>query len=246
MLTNAIESTIERRLLVNYRIEPDLVATLLPEPFRPLVVGGWAIGGVCFIRLGGIRPASLPGAFGMTTENAAHRFAVEWEDDDGRQLGVYVPRRDTSSRITAWAGGRVFPGDYRLARFVVSEGATGLEIGVASRDGSVRLSVAARRSDGLGGSLFASTDDAVEFFRRGSISYSPTREMDCLDGVRLLSDRWQAEPVSVEHMASSLFDDVTRFPRGTCTLDSGLLMKNLPARWVREGTLGQRSTVEVG
>ena len=132
MLTTTIESTIERRLLVNYRIEPEVVARQLPEPFRPLVVSGWAIGGVCFIRLGRIRPARVPAAFGMTTENAAHRFAVEWEDDDGRYLGVYVPRRDTNSRITSRVGGSIFPGDYRLARFDVTEDATGLEIGRAS------------------------------------------------------------------------------------------------------------------
>jgi hypothetical protein len=246
MLTTTIESTIERRLLVNYRIDPELVARQLPEPFRPLVVSGWAIGGVCFIRLGRIRPAHVPAAFGMTTENAAHRFAVEWEDDDGRQLGVYVPRRDTNSRITSWAGGSVFPGDYRLARFDVTEDATGLEIGVASRDGSVSLSVVARLSHELGGSLFGSTDDAVEFFRRGSISYSPTRDMDCHDGVRLVGGHWSAEPVSVEHMASSVFDDVTLFPRGACTLDSGLLMRNLPARWLNEGTLDHPSLVGVG
>jgi hypothetical protein len=246
MLTSTIESTIERRLLVNYRIEPDLVARQLPKPFRPLVVSGWAVGGVCFIRLGGIRHAYLPSGFGMTTENAAHRFAVEWDDDDGRQLGVYVPRRDTNSRITSWVGGRAFPGDYRFARFDVTEDATGLEIGVASRDGSVRLSVAAHLSDELGGSLFGSTDDAVDFFSRGCISYSPTRKTDRLDGVRLLSDQWLAEPVSVERMASSLFDDATLFPPGTCTLDSGLLMRNLPARWVNQGTMEHPILVEVG
>jgi hypothetical protein len=245
VLTTTIESTIERRLLINYRIEPDLVARQLPKPFRPLVVSGWAIGGVCFIRLGRIRPAHVPTAFGMTTENAAHRFAVEWDEDDGRQLGVYVPRRDTNSRITSSVGGRVFPGNYRLARFDVTEDATGLAIGVASRDRSVRLSVAARRSYELGGSLFGSTDAAVEFFRRGSISYSPSGEMGCLDGVRLVSDHWRAEPVLVEHMASSVFDDVTLFPHGTCTLDSGLLMRNLPARWLNEGTLDRPSLVGV-
>lgn len=246
MLTDTIDSTIERRLLVNYRIEPDAVARQLPEPFRPLVVGGWAVGGVCFIRLGGIRPAHVPPALGMTTENAAHRFAVAWEDGEGRHEGVYVPRRETNSRITSWMGGRVFPGDYGLARFRVKESASDLQIAVAGRDGAVRLSVSARSSDVLGGSLFRSTDDAVAFFRGGSISYSPTPGTDRLDGVRLLSDRWEAEPVSVDHMRSSLFDDVTLFPPGTCTLDSGLVMRNLPARWHTEGVLRHRPLVGAG
>lgn len=30
-----VAGTIERRLLINYRVDPDAVATLLPAPFRP-------------------------------------------------------------------------------------------------------------------------------------------------------------------------------------------------------------------
>ncbi len=245
MRTDTVESTIERRLLVNYRIEPGLLARQLPKPFRPLVVSGWGVGGVCFIRLTGVRPRHFPSQLGMTTENAAHRFAVEWEDGEGRHEGVYVPRRDTNSRITSWAGGKVFPGDYRLARFVVDESRTDLRIVVASRDSSIHLSVAARSSDELGGSLFGSVDQALAFFRRGSISYSPSLGGCNFDGVRLLSDRWAAEAVSVEHMTSSLFDDVQQFPRGTCTLDSGLLMRNLPARWMQRDPLRRDSFLGV-
>ena len=52
-----IAGVIERRVLVNYRIEPDALAELLPKPFRPQVVADrngneWAMGGICLIRLG--------------------------------------------------------------------------------------------------------------------------------------------------------------------------------------------------
>lgn len=71
-----IRATIERRILVNYRVEPDALAATLPPPFRPVLVGGFGIGGICLIRLGDVRPAGLPAALGLTTENAAHRIAV--------------------------------------------------------------------------------------------------------------------------------------------------------------------------
>ena len=87
MLVQAIDCTIERRLLINYRIDPEVAERHIPAPFRPLVVSGWAVGGVCLIRLGHLRPAHLPGAVGLTTENAAHRFAVEWDDDQGSHAG---------------------------------------------------------------------------------------------------------------------------------------------------------------
>jgi hypothetical protein len=122
VLTNSVACTIERRLLVNYRIDPEVVQRQLPAPFRPQLVSGWAVGGVCFIRLGALRPNHSPSMVGIRTENVAHRFAVEWDDDAGTQVGVFIPRRDTNSRITAVAGDRLFPGMHRLARFEIHEG----------------------------------------------------------------------------------------------------------------------------
>jgi hypothetical protein len=40
--------------------------------------------------------------------------------------------------------------------------------------------------------------------------------------------------MSVRYFRSSLFDDPDIFPLGTCLLDSALVMRNLPVRWVAE------------
>lgn len=223
---------IQRRLLVNYRIDPAYVAPLLPPPFRPQLVSGYAVGGVCLIRLGGFRLAGLPTPW-PATENAAHRFAVEWDGEDGTEVGVYVPRRDTSSRATAAAGGRVFPGQYRLARFRVAEPGGEVRVAISSRDGEVRLDVAAAPAASLGGQLFTTLAEATEFFRRGALGFSPAAS-GRLDAVRLRSGRWDARPMSIGHIRSSLFDDPARFPPGTCSLDSALIMRDLPARWTAQ------------
>jgi hypothetical protein len=241
MLTDAIDCTIERRLLVNYRIDPQIVMRLLPAPFRPQLVSGWAVGGVCFIRLGSLRPAHFPAAWGSRTENVAHRFAVEWEDDRGTQVGVFVPRRDTNSRLTALAGDKLFPGAYHLARFKVQELASEIGIGVDSRDGTLALSVSAQEAPSLGGELFGSLEAALTFFRHGSLGFSPSGGTGSLAGVRLISESWDGRPVSVDHMVSSMFDNNHSFPKGSCTLDSALVMRNLPVRWRNEGMLGNRS-----
>jgi Uncharacterized conserved protein (COG2071) len=241
MLTNAVACTIERRLLVNYRIDPELFARQLPEPFRPHLVSGWAVGGLCFIRLGGLRPNHFPSTVGITTENVAHRFAVEWDDEAGTQVGVFIPRRDTNSRVTALAGDRIFPGSHRLARFEVAEGESELQLGVQSHDGSLNLSVTAHASARIEGELFGSLEQAIEFFRRGSLGYSPSGSSGCLTGVRLQSQSWEALPVSIDYMRSSLFDDPEIFPKGSCALDFGLVMRDLSARWISEGALRARS-----
>jgi Uncharacterized conserved protein (COG2071) len=241
MLTDIIECTIERRLLVNYRIDPEVVMRLLPAPFRPQLVSGNAVGGVCFLRLASLRPAHLPFVLGSRTENVAHRFAVEWDDDQGTQVGVFVPRRDTSSRLTAMVGDKLFPGAYHLARFKVQEHASELCIGVDSRDSTLELSVSAREVPSIGGELFGSLEESLAFFRQGSLGFSPSGAAGRLVGVRLLSKSWEGRPVSVDHMVSSVFDDDQMFPRGSCTLDSALVMRDLPVRWRNEGTLKGRS-----
>lgn len=239
MIIKNVDCVIERRLLVSYRIDPDRVEALLPRPFRPQLVSGHAVGGVCFIRMGALRPAHLPRATGLTTENVAHRFAVEWDDERGSHSGVYVPRRDTGSRIAAAMGASIFPGAYHHARFQVTESADLIRISVRSRDRTVSLSVAAAPAAALDSSLFATLDEATSFFRRGALGFSPSAARGCLDGVHLRSTSWAARPMTVSHMSSSLFDDAAVFPRGSSTLDSAVLMTNITARWIAGPATGQ-------
>jgi hypothetical protein len=87
----------------------------------------------------------------------------------------------------------------------------------------------------------ASLEEAIAFFRRGSLGFSPSGVSERLIGVRLVSDSWDARPVTVDHIVSTMFDNTSVFPNGSCTLDSTLVMRNLPVRWRNEGTLGARS-----
>jgi hypothetical protein len=71
-----VHGTIRRRLLVNFRVAPDVIQRLLPAPFQPKLHHGRAIAGICLIRLEGIRPRRFPSMLGLSSENAAHRIAV--------------------------------------------------------------------------------------------------------------------------------------------------------------------------
>ena len=97
MFLDTIHGTIERRVLLNYRINPDILAQALPEPYRPKTYAGWGVGGICMIRFKGLRPLGVPAWMGFGSENAAHRIAVSWNQDGKEMEGVYIPRRDTNS-----------------------------------------------------------------------------------------------------------------------------------------------------
>lgn len=92
MLVPTVRGLIDRRILVNYRVDPAVMARRLPEPFRPKLFRRHAIGGICLIRLKRIRPAGWPAAIGIGSENAAHRIAVEWDEGGAVREGVYIPR----------------------------------------------------------------------------------------------------------------------------------------------------------
>src|SRR5579859_8254772 len=115
-----VRGTIDRRILVNYQVDPQALKKILPAPFQPKLIHGVGIAGVCLIRLQSISPLFVPSALGLNSENAAHRIAVEWEENGERREGVYVPRRDTSSRINTFVGGRFFPGTHSHAKFDVA------------------------------------------------------------------------------------------------------------------------------
>lgn len=73
----ALRGIIDRRILANYRVDPVCMAAALPQPFRPQLVNGFSIGGICLIRLKHVRPKGFPARWGLQSENAAHRIAVE-------------------------------------------------------------------------------------------------------------------------------------------------------------------------
>ena len=110
MFVPVIRGLIDRRILANYRVDPDVLAAKVPAPFRVKTIAGYGIAGVCLIRLSRVRPRFVPSFLGLGSENAAHRIAVEWDTADGVREGVFIPRRDTSSWLNTVVGGRLFPG----------------------------------------------------------------------------------------------------------------------------------------
>ena len=205
---------IERRMLVNFRVRPDAVRPLLPTYFRPKLVKGWAMAGICLIRLKDMFVRAVFRRCGLTSENAAHRIAVEW-NQGGTREGVFIPRRDTSSRFQAFAGGRFFPGVHHPARFEAREQDGIIQLEMSSRDGNAAVEVHARPAPRLPAtSVFASLEEASDFFARGSVGYSATENPACCDGLELHTARWQVEALTVEFVRSSFFDDKAGFHTG--------------------------------
>lgn len=217
---------------MNYHVDADVLAGIVPPPFRPQLVGGKGIAGVCLIRLSQIRPPLTPRSIGLSFENAAHRVAVEWMKDGELRQGVWIPRRDTSSRLTALLGGRLFPGTQHHARFRVQESEGCYSIAVDSDDRQTHVLVEARLASRLPpGSVFSSLREASDFFERGSVGYSNRSRPGSFDGMELWTSSWKVQPLEATRVESSFFDDVARFPAGTAEFDCALLMQQVEHEW---------------
>jgi hypothetical protein len=227
-----IRGLIDRRLLVNFRVDPEVLSHVCPSPFRPQIFNGFGIAGICLIRLKHIRPKRLPSFLGISSENAAHRIAVEWDANGVTRSGVYIPRRDTSSFLNAFAGGRIFPGVHNRARFDVRETKNEFHIAMDSVDGTANVAVDGQTTDELPeDSVFASVAQCSQFFEAGSLGYSPANLTAQFDGLELRTLNWHVQPLAVTNVKSSFFDDRQGFPDGSVTFDNALLMRGIDHEW---------------
>ena len=233
----AITGIIRRRILLNYRVEPAAIQRLLPAGFCPKLVDGYAIAGVCLIRLEKIRPKGMPGFVGISSENSAHRIAVQWDDDDiGSREGVFVPRRDTDSRMNALAGGRIFPGVHHLSRFTVSDKDGRISLRVEANDIEKPLvDLELRETTQFPAeSIFSSLQESSQFFEGGCVGYSSRPDSCTLDGLLLEVTDWHVSPLSAVSVRSAYFDDRSLFPQDSIAFDHALLMRDIPHEWHSE------------
>jgi hypothetical protein len=225
-------------MLINFRCKPVVLAQLLPPPFRPKLVNGWGMAGICLIRLGGIRPAFLPALGGLTSENAAHRIAIEWDEDGAPREGVFIPRRDTNALLNRMVGGKIFPGVHHIAKFEVSETKNLFKLEMRSEDGKTFVRLSARLADELpDGSIFSSLAEASEFFRSGALGWSSRPTSGEFDGLELRCREWRMEPLAVEKVESSFFENSELFPPGSAKFDSAFLMRDIAHEWHARGRL---------
>ena len=218
-----VRAQLRRRLLISYRVDPAVAATLLPDGFRPQIVGGSALAGVCVLGLESIRPSWADRRWGLRSENAAHRIAVEWDGPEGVEQGVFIFERHSSAWHPVLFGGRMFPGIHRRARFRIRESgdryALTMQAGAHSLDADVE--VGGEWTSGV----FGSVDEASDFYRAGRIGWSLGHDGRTVEPVALSTEEWKIEGAQLHHLRSSFFDAL---PAGSAVFDSVVVMRDLP------------------
>lgn len=228
-----LHGLIRRRILVNFRADADRIQPHLPAGLRPKVYNGYAVVGICLIRLEQIRSQGFPAVVGVQSENAAHRIAVEWDQPSGTVGdGVFIPRRDSSSHLNHLLGGRVVSGEHHRATFAVTDDHHTISLVMHSQDATVEVRFAGRTTSTFPTqSIFPSLHAASAFFETGALGYSVTHDPHRLDGLILATQHWHVEPLDVQDVYASYFTNTHQFPAGTVTFDHALVMRNIPHQW---------------
>lgn len=232
MFLDTIHGIIDRRVLLNYRIDSEALKRVLPPPFRPKLYSGHGVGGVCMIHFKELRPRFVPAWLGLGSENAAHRIAVQWEQDGELREGVFIPRRDTNSWFNKTLGGRVFPGIFHRSRFDARETDSSVSLRIVRADGGTEIAFAGHVADQLPpASIFPSLEAAAGFFSLGATGYSATYADGHYHGMELHSLNWTVSPLAIDEAQSCFFEDRQRFPSGSAELDCALLMRGIEHEW---------------
>lgn len=227
-----IRGVVRRRLLVNFRVDADVMGSWLPAPFEPMLHRGWAVAGVCLIRVEQMPRSLARFGRGIGSENAAHRVAVRWTEGSVVHEGVYVCSSHTDSFLGQLARSGVLPGEQLRARFQVLD--DGREIGLSMRSAnrSVIVELAGHATAAMpSSSIFKSIREASQFFERGSVGYAPAHGGRGFEGVAAQAPHWAVHPLAVTHVRSSFFDDGTRFPSGSVEFDHALVMRDIEHVW---------------
>lgn len=227
-----LSGIIDRRILINYRVKPDVVKSLLPSHLEPLVVNGYASGGICLLRLKNIGLKYSPSFLRITSENAAHRFLVKYRNGSKEAKGVYIPRRDTDSTLNVVLAGKMFSWPHYPAEFLVKETNDTYSVKMRSNDNHSTLQVDAQLADSFpSDSMFDSIDHASDCFHGCAVGISPSTQPKQFKMIELKTKSWAVKPLRIRSSKSSYFEDRSLFPDGSIHFDNALLMEGIEHEW---------------
>lgn len=231
MRAPSLRGRIDRRICVFHRLDPAVARGLLPAPLRPRLFRGWAVGGICVLRLARLRPKLLPIPIGLGSELAWHRLAVEWEENGRTLVGQYLLRSETDARLAPLPGSKLVPPPIDRTRIEVRSEEAGLVARVVSAGGLADVDLVARPTQSWTNSqLFKSATAAHAALASGHVIWT-SPEDGGLEGVELHSTGGKLEALELLRLESAWFDDSTRFQAGTVALDCAVLVRDADHEW---------------
>jgi hypothetical protein len=233
MKISALTGMMDWRILINFKTELKMLREYLPAPFEPRNHLGFGMAGVCLLNQRNQRIKGLPSALGLHSYQALYWIAVNWEELGETRQGYYIPVRYTSSLLQVAAGGRGYPGLFRLARFKVDQTDQRVKIRMQARDGA-ELQLEAKTGRSFpSGSVMRGLPTSQAFFQGPMLSVSPRYKQLVFDRLELQAGSSPLEPLRIEALDDTFFKNISQFSPRSVLFDHALIQTGGKHEWVQ-------------
>ena len=235
-----IRGVIDRRILVNYRVDPGVLAALLPAPFRPkLVAASGMVGRLPDPPEARCGPRFLPPLAGDLLRERRPPRRRRMGRGGRRREGVFVPRRDTDSRLNRLGGRAALPRrPLTTPAFTVRGDGRPLPRRPPQRRRRTSLSVVggvnAAVAGGVGLRLARGGLRLLRGGLAGVLRDAPARPAR---GAGAAAPRWRVEPLAGRAGGVQLLRGPVALPAGVGRVRLALLMRGIDHEWHVRGEL---------
>ena len=199
----SVRARMRERFIVNLRVPSEALAAELPGCLDPQEVNGWGIVSFCVLDLRRISVAPVPPVVGPRSMSCAARFAVL---DEAGAPSVFVPERQTSSRLGSWFTRRGFSAPQALVDIDVSPHEDGgAEVHVRA-GGTTAFECWLRPRTRPQSLAFDGVDDFAAFLAMGERSYGRSRHAGKLTVLDLHKSDAGYQPQTVERIGGSFIE----------------------------------------
>ena len=220
-----VRARLAERLIFNFRLPPEALASLLPVPWlAPQVVGGFGIASFCLLDLRGITVAPLPTAVGARSISCAPRLAVMDLSTSPPRPAVYVTERWSSSAFGSWFTSLGFSAPHPYAKATWERSESEVRATVVSPKRGPVVSARVRHTEAFESAAFDSTADFASFIAEGVSSYGLSRHPGRLTKLDLHKTDNTYTPLAVDELdgpvirewqaAGGVFDSALRTSGG--------------------------------
>lgn len=226
-------------LSLNYRVDPEALAPLLPAPLQPEVHKGHGWVQVLVSSLRDMRPQGMPALFGTCFYQVSYRAAVTYRDPEGApRRGGYFVRSETNHPVMRAVGNALAEfkfHDFGAADMVMLRDGDRLTVGVDPEpefpSGKLVSVVDTRpRESPPPGSCWSSLEELHEPLVECYDALGVDAEEGHLYILTIDRDPWNARFVEPENIYSEYFD-VGPLGGGAGVLDSVLHLEQCRYRW---------------
>jgi hypothetical protein len=178
VLSFSVYGNLVDRYLFNFRADPDILASHLPQVkwLKPRIINGSGIVSFCLLKLEGLTVWPLPSFLGFNSTSSAYRCAVVDSSGASHEPSVYVLGRNTDLPIISRLGPVLFSGKMQMIHTSIEDTPSSIDINANYMDGQNLFSAKVKHSKikKLSSKLFDSVDSFVSFIKGGASSYAPS------------------------------------------------------------------------